>query len=62
MKEMDVGELNGVFAETYTCKLKLLLTLNIEGTRGKKLLRTLGLSEEGVGKKGVIIARDLNQE
>lgn len=57
---VDVGELNGVFHVQKPTKL--LLTLNIEGTEARNSYELWAYPKKAMEKKGVIIARDLNQE
>ena len=57
---VDVGELNGVFHVQKPTKL--LLTLNIEGTEARNSYELWVYPKKAMEKKGVIIARDLNQE
>lgn len=57
---VDVGELNGVFHVQKPTKL--LLTLNIEGTEARNSYELWAYPKKALEKKGVIIARDLNQE
>lgn len=57
---VDVGELNGVFHVQKPTKL--LLTLNIEGTEARNSYELWVYPKKALEKKGVIIARDLNQE
>ena len=57
---VDVGELNGVFHVQKPTKL--LLTLNIEGIEVRNSYELLAYPKKTLEKKGVIIARDLNQE
>ena len=57
---VDVGELNGVFHVQKPTKL--LLTLNIEGTEARNSYEFWVYPKKTLEKKGVIIARDLNQE
>lgn len=57
---VDVGELNGVFHVQKPTKL--LLTLNIEGTEARNSYELWIYPKKAMEKKGVIIARDLNQE
>lgn len=57
---VDVGELNGVFHVQKPTKL--LLTLNIEGTEARNSYELWAYPKKTLEKKGVIIARDLNQE
>ena len=57
---VDVGELNGVFHVQKPTKL--LLTLNIEGTEARNSYELWVYPKKALEKKGIIIARDLNQE
>ena len=57
---VDVGELNGVFHVQQPTKL--LLTLNIEGTEARNSYELWVYPKKALGKKGVIIAKDLNDE
>ena len=57
---VDVGELNGVFHVQKPTKL--LLTLNIEGTEARNSYELWVYPKKALEKKGVIIAKDLNQE
>ena len=57
---VDVGELNGVFHVQKPTKL--LLTLNIEGTEARNSYELWAYPKKAMEKKGVIIAKDLNQE
>ena len=57
---VDVGELNGVFHVQKPTKL--LLTLNIEGTEARNSYELWVYPKKVLEKKGVIIAKDLNQE
>ena len=57
---VDVGELNGVFHVQKPTKL--LLTLNIEGTEARNSYELWVYPKKTLEKKGVIIAKDLNQE
>ena len=57
---VDVGELNGVFHVQKPTKL--LLTLNIEGTEARNSYELWVYPKKAMEKKGVIIAKDLNQE
>ena len=57
---VDVGELNGVFHVQKPTKL--LLTLNIEGTEARNSYELWAYPKKALEKKGVIIAKDLNQE
>ena len=57
---VDVGELNGVFHVQKPTKL--LLTLNIEGTEARNSYELWVYPEKAMEKKGVIIAKDLNEE
>lgn len=57
---VDVGELNGVFHVQKPTKL--LLTLNIEGAEARNSYEFWVYPKKTLEKKGVIIARDLNQE
>lgn len=57
---VDVGELNGVFHVQKPTKL--LLTLNIEGTEARNSYELWAYPKKTLEKKGVIIAKDLNQE
>lgn len=57
---VDVGELNGVFHVQQPTKL--LLTLNIEGTEARNSYELWVYPKKALEKKGVIIAKDLNQE
>ena len=57
---VDVGELTGVFHVQKPTKL--LLTLNIEGTEARNSYELWVYPKKAMEKKGVIIARDLNQE
>ena len=57
---VDVGELNGVFHVQKPTKL--LLTLNIEGTEARNSYELWIYPKKALGKKGVIIAKDLNEE
>ena len=57
---VDVGELNGVFHVQKPTKL--LLTLNIEGTEARNSYELWVYPKKTMEKKGVIIAKDLNDE
>ena len=57
---VDVGELNGVFHVQKPTKL--LLTLNIEGTEARNSYELWVYPKKALEKKGVIIAKDLNDE
>jgi hypothetical protein len=57
---VDVGELNGVFHVQKPTKL--LLTLNIEGTEARNSYELWVYPKKALEKKGVIIAKDLNEE
>lgn len=57
---VDVGELNGVFHVQKPTKL--LLTLNIEGTEARNSYELWVYPKKALEKKGIIIARNLNQE
>lgn len=57
---VDVGELNGVFHVQKPTKL--LLTLNIEGTEARNSYELWIYPKKALEKKGVIIAKDLNDE
>lgn len=57
---VDVGELNGVFHVQKPTKL--LLTLNIEGTEARNSYELWVYPKKAMEKKGVIIAKDLNDE
>ena len=57
---VDVGELNGVFHVQKPTKQ--LLTLNIEGTEARNSYELWVYPKKALEKKGVIIAKDLNQE
>ena len=57
---VEVGELNGVFHVQKPTKL--LLTLNIEGAEARNSYELWVYPKKALEKKGIIIARDLNQE